>query len=58
MRSRRLKSALLIVVLLVMINLPLVHSVWTSWQVERNGVDVTATRVKSFGGTSGRRGVC
>lgn len=45
MRSRRLKSALLIVVLLVMINLPLVHSVWTSWQVERNGVDVTATLV-------------
>ena len=29
----------------LMINLPLVHSTWTRWQVERNGSDVTATLV-------------
>ena len=29
----------------LMINLPLVHSTWTRWQVERNGTDVTATLV-------------
>ena len=29
----------------LLINLPLVHSTWTRWQVERNGSDVTATLV-------------
>lgn len=44
-RNRKLLYALLIVVALV--NLPLVHSTWTSARVDREGVDVTAELVGS-----------
>jgi hypothetical protein len=37
------KALLLVVLLVVVINLPLVHSGLTSWRVERSGTDVTAT---------------
>jgi hypothetical protein len=39
----RLKALLLVVLLVVVINLPLVHSRVTSWRVERSGAHVTAT---------------
>lgn len=37
------KALLLVVLLVVVINLPLGHSRFTSWRVARSGVDVTAT---------------
>lgn len=42
--SRRtgLKGSLLVALLLVMVNLPLVQVSYTSWRVERSGIDVTA----------------
>ncbi len=40
--SRRVRSWLMLALVVLMINLPLVHSTWTRWQVERNGSDVTA----------------
>lgn len=33
---------LLVAVVLLMVNLPLAHSTWLRWQVERSGVEVTA----------------
>ena len=44
-RTRKLLLALLLVVALV--NLPLLHSSWTSAKVDREGVDVTAPLVGS-----------
>jgi hypothetical protein len=43
--SRRVRSWLMLGLVVLMINLPLVHSTWTRWQVDRNGSDVTATLV-------------
>jgi hypothetical protein len=40
--SRRTNRILLAVVLVVFINLPVLHSTWTRWQVERNGTDTVA----------------
>lgn len=42
-RRTTVKGALLLVLIVVMINLPLVQSRYTSWRVEHSGVDVTAT---------------
>lgn len=43
--SRRTNRILLVVVLIGFINLPVLHSTWTRWQVERNGTDTTAELV-------------
>ena len=40
--SRRANRILLIVVLMAFINLPILHSTWTRWQVQRNGTDTVA----------------
>ena len=40
--SRRTNRILLVVVLVAFINLPVLHSTWTRWQVDRNGTDTTA----------------
>jgi hypothetical protein len=40
--SRRVNRILLVVVLVAFINLPVLHSTWTRWQVERNGTDTVA----------------
>ncbi|MFL6002001.1 MAG: hypothetical protein ACJ72P_04245 [Nocardioides sp.] len=40
--SRRTNRILLVVVLVAFINLPVLHSTWTRWQVERNGTDTSA----------------
>lgn len=40
--SRRTLRILLIAFLASVINLPLLHSTWTDWRVERSGIDVTA----------------
>jgi hypothetical protein len=40
--SRRAKRILLVVVLIAFINLPILHSTWTRWQVDRNGTDTVA----------------
>jgi hypothetical protein len=39
----RLKNVLLVGLVVVMINLPFVHSTWQQHRIERDGVDVTAT---------------
>lgn len=44
-RRGRGRSALLVVLLAVVVNLPLVHSAWTRHRVEASGVDVTGTLV-------------
>lgn len=36
----------MLLLLVALINLPLVHSTWTRWQVGRSGTDVTATLVE------------
>jgi hypothetical protein len=40
--SRRVRRVLLVVVLVAFINLPVLHSTWTSWRVDRSGTDVSA----------------
>lgn len=40
--SRRTNRILLVVVLVLFINLPVLHSTWTRWQVEHNGTDTVA----------------
>lgn len=40
--SRRTNRILLVVVLVAFINLPVLHSTWTRWQVERDGTEVAA----------------
>jgi hypothetical protein len=40
--TRRVRTWLLLVLLAVVVNLPLVHSSWTSSKVDGSGVDVTA----------------
>jgi len=40
--SRRATRVLLVIVLVAFINLPVLHSTWTRWQVQRNGTDTTA----------------
>jgi hypothetical protein len=40
--SRRVNRILLVVVLVAFINLPVLHSTWTRWQVQRNGTDTVA----------------
>jgi hypothetical protein len=40
--TRRTNRILLVVVLVAFINLPLLHSTWTRWQVDRNGTDTVA----------------
>lgn len=40
--SRRTQRIALVVVLLAFINLPLLHSAWTNWRLERSGLEVTA----------------
>lgn len=46
LRGRR-KAALLVLLLLAVVNLPFVHGAWIGRDVERNGVDVTATVTES-----------
>ncbi|WP_193610085.1 hypothetical protein [Nocardioides lijunqiniae] len=41
--SRRGKSLLLVGLVALLVNLPVAHSTWTSWRVDRDGVDVTAS---------------
>jgi hypothetical protein len=41
--NRRFKATLLIVLVAVLVNLPLAHSTWTAWRVDRSGVDVVGT---------------
>ena len=45
MTPTRRRSALLVVLLAVVINLPLLHSAWTERRVDTSGTDVTATVV-------------
>ena len=45
--SRRTNRILLVVVLVAFINLPLLHSTWTRWQVDRNGTDIVAEVVET-----------
>ena len=40
--TRRANRILLVAVLVAFINLPVLHSTWTRWQVERNGTDTIA----------------
>ena len=40
--ARRRTRIALVVMLVVFVNLPLAHSSWTRWQIDRNGVDGTA----------------
>ncbi|HET7196412.1 MAG TPA: hypothetical protein VFI99_15610, partial [Nocardioides sp.] len=40
--SRRTNRILMVVVLVAFINLPVLHSTWTRWQVQRNGTDTVA----------------
>ena len=40
--SRRTNRILLVAVLIAFINLPVLHSTWTRWQVQRNGTDTVA----------------
>jgi hypothetical protein len=44
---RRRTRILLILVLVVFVNLPAVHSTWQRWKVERSGVGTTATVVQT-----------
>jgi len=46
----RTRSALLLLLLAAVVNLPLAHSTWTDARVERSGVDVDATVVDHDGG--------
>lgn len=39
--SRRAKTVLLVTCLVLLINLPIVHSTWTQWRVSSAGTDVT-----------------
>ncbi|MCW2795598.1 hypothetical protein [Nocardioides sp.] len=41
--NRRVSQVLLVLLFAAMINLPLAHSTFTRWRVERSGEDVTAT---------------
>lgn len=41
--SRRTKTTVLVVMVAVLVNLPLFHSTWTAWRVDRSGVDVVGT---------------
>lgn len=41
-RKFSVKAVLLVLLLVVMINLPLVHSSYTAWRVDRSGTDVAA----------------
>jgi hypothetical protein len=41
--SRRAKALLLVALVAVLVNLPLVHSTWTAWRVDRTGTDVVGT---------------
>lgn len=41
-RRPRPKAVLLVLLLVLLINLPIAHSSWTRWRVERSGTDVTA----------------
>jgi hypothetical protein len=45
--SRRTNRILLVVVLVAFINLPVLHSTWTRWQVDRNGTDTVAEVVNT-----------
>lgn len=45
MSSGRRRSAFLLLLLAVVVNLPLAHSTWTDAKVERSGVEVAATVV-------------
>lgn len=44
---KRRTRILLILVLVVFVNLPAVHSTWQRWKVERSGVETTATVVQT-----------
>ncbi len=47
------KGVLVVLLLLAVVNLPFVHGAWTDRQVERNGVDTTATVTATQGSGSG-----
>lgn len=38
----RIKAALLVVLVVLLVNLPVAHSSWRTWQIKRSGTDVTA----------------
>ena len=42
MNRRRRRGGVLLAVLVLFINLPMLHSTWMSWRVDRSGTDVTA----------------
>lgn len=44
--SRRTKTRLVLILLVLFLNLPLAHSTWTRYQVERNGDEVAAAVVE------------
>ncbi len=39
--KRRKRGAILVAVLVLFINLPMLHSTWTAWRVDRSGTDLT-----------------
>lgn len=41
--SRRAMALLLVALVAVLVNLPIAHSTWTAWRVERSGTDVVGT---------------
>lgn len=51
--TRRITTTVLLVLVGVLVSLPLFHSTWTAWQVDRSGVDVvgTVTDTSDAGGT-------
>lgn len=49
----RSRAGLLLVFLLLLINLPLAHSSWLGWRLDRDGVETSATLVKHDGVKTG-----
>lgn len=47
------RGAVVVIVLLAVVNLPFLHGAWVGRDVERNGVDVTATVLSSRGSDDG-----
>ncbi len=45
MNRRRRRGAILIAVLVLVINLPILHSTWLAWRVDRSGTDLTVDLV-------------
>jgi len=43
--NRRRRGAILVAVLVLFINLPILHSTWLAWRIDRSGTDVTVDLV-------------